>query len=251
MIKVIDSIDNPTIKMVNKLNQKKHIVTQGACFVEGKKIVEDLLKNHYPIHTIFVKQDMLQEFINQNSLGSINITAVSSRVNNKLSETITGNGIYALVNLPQPTNFDTNSNFIVLDGVQDPTNLGAIIRSALAFGFKQIILLNSVYPYLPKVIRASMGYVFGVNFYDLTFAEFENLIKQNNLKLYTATMQGKTLHTMKPQKPFGFVVGNEGNGVSDDVTRLCTDSISIPMQNNVESLNVAVSASIIMHQLAK
>ena len=140
---------------------------------------------------------------------------------------------------------------MVLDNLQDPSNLGAIIRSAMAFDFKSIIMLNGVYPYSAKVIRSSMGYVFDINIISYNNAELIDFLQKNKYNLVSADMSGIDLKEFKPKFPLAVVIGNEGNGVSSELKQLSTQIVKIPMNNGVESLNAGVSASIIMYKLGE
>ena len=121
----------------------------------------------------------------------------------------------------------------------------------LAFGFKNIVSINSVYPYIPKVIRSSMGYVFNVNFINLTIEELLNLKKIHNFKLVSANLNGVKPEQAEIEGAYGLIIGNEGNGVSKTLQSSSDITLTIPMQNNVESLNASISASILMYNLAK
>ena len=122
------------------------------------------------------------------------------------------------------------------------------MRSALACNFKQIFVINSVDEFSPKVIRASMGNQFKLNIVHINTDDFQTLFA--GAKLYTASMEGKDIFKIQNfDKNVGVVIGNEGNGVSARVKSLVKNTISIPMQNGVESLNASVSASIIMYQI--
>lgn len=254
MIKQINSIQNNTIKLVLSLQQKKHIEKHGVCFVEGEKIVYELINSKKPIKTVFVttsKVDEVSKVIKNNSL-NIEVVQINDKVAQKISNAVTNAGVFALLKISKTPTFNIKENFIVLDNLQDPTNLGAVIRTALAYNYKQIVLLNSVYAYLPKVIRASMGYVLNINVFNYSFNELESLVKDNNLPLICAHMKGENINTfVNEHKVYGIVAGNEGQGVSEQVLKLCTNYVNIPMKNSVESLNVAVSLAILMHELSK
>ncbi len=249
MVKEIVSVANPLVKLAVSLQNKKEIVAHNLTLVEGEKIVWELLQNAaVSVHSVFVvqqKSHLLSSFLPLCN----NCNLVSPTVANKMANNVTTDGVFALVHLPKQQQFAPSEPFLVLDHVQDPSNVGAIIRSALAFNFKQIVFVGGVYPYLPKIIRSSMGYVFSVCCVVTNFEEFESQLKASNATLLGATMQGKNIAEIKVKHPAGFVVGNEGNGVSEQMMNLCSEFVSIPMQNQVESLNVAISASIVMHQL--
>lgn len=252
MVKEIQSVSNPLVKLITSLSQKKNVLKHKLTFVEGEKIIHDLLEQKYPVKTVLLTNEHLELLPFLHQFNKVEIFIISKPVASKISNMVTTAGVFALVELTEQNAFLKNEKYLVLDTVQDPSNLGAIVRSALAYNYKQIILVNSVYPFLPKVIRSSMGYVFNVSFYSFTTNEFLNFAKNENLKLLGAKMDGKNIRNFSSNNQnFGFVVGNEGNGVGNEIQSICYEFVAIPMQNEVESLNVAVSASIIMHELSK
>lgn len=139
-------------------------------------------------------------------------------------------------------------NFLVLDRVQDPGNVGTLIRSALGANFKDIYLVDSA-KISTKVIRASMGAIFEENIFSLTKDEFLKFAKEHNLNLVMADMDGANIYQAMAFKNVGVVLGNEGQGVCDEIAEICKSTIKIPMNKSLESLNVAVSGSIIMFEI--
>ena len=121
----------------------------------------------------------------------------------------------------------------------------------MAFDFKSIIMVNGVYPYSAKVVRSSMSYVFDINIISYNTTQLVDFLTENNYNLICADMSGKDLKKFKSPDKMALVIGNEGNGVSDELRKLAKDVVKIPMANGVESLNAAVSASIIMYKLGE
>ena len=249
MIKEISSTQNPIIKDLMLSKTKKGALSLNACFIETEKVVKDCLNSNLEVLQILIETKKQQKFADIINKYKNKVSLVSESVSKKLSETNTPSGIYALVELPKQTEFNFKNKFLVLDSLQDPTNLGAIIRSAVAFGYTQIICINGVFPYLSKVIRSSMGYVFKISFLTVDYLDLCKLKETHGFKLISANLNGTNLNNFKPQKSFGLVIGNEGNGVSPMVQSLCDYTVTIPMQNNVESLNASISASILMYNL--
>ena len=251
MIKEITSVTNPTIKFANQLKNKKDILENNLCFVETEKVIYDLVSSGAKLSKLFIEESKLSKHAQLIKQFENNTFKITSQVASKLSETVTNAGIFALFELPNNSNFGFNEKFLIIDNLQDPSNLGAIIRSALAFGFKNIVSINSVFPYTPKVIRASMGYVFNINFTNLTINELKTLKQTHNFKLVSANLNGIKPEEANLNEVYGLIIGNEGNGVSKQLQDLSDVTLTIPMQNNVESLNASVSASILMYNLAK
>ncbi len=253
MIK-INSLQNSLIKNLVSLQQKKNIVASELCFLESKKVVlQFLISKTGNIKQIFITDkniNSLKDYETEIKNQCIEVFLITQEIAKKISTTKTNAGFFATLKLPKQAVFNNNENFLVLDGVQDPTNVGAIARSALAFGFKQIFLINSAYPYTPKMIRTSMGYVFNINFFEVSYKELQNIINAHNLNLIGADMFGEDVLQFKPsKKPIGLVLGNEGSGVSENVRKLCSGFVKINTSDLVESLNVATSGAIIMHLL--
>ena len=137
----------------------------------------------------------------------------------------------------------------MLDNIQNPDNMGAIIRTAVATNFNKIYLINCVDIYNEKVIRASMGTLFKVEFIDTNYQQIANLAKSN--KIYYADMGGESVFNIKQfEKNLGLVIGNEGNGISKEIKDITNNKLSIPMSNGVESLNASVSAGILMYHIS-
>lgn len=245
MIKQISSTQNAIIKDLMLSKTKKGALELGCCFVESEKVIRDAINGGLKVKEIFIESDKQNKF--SDLLKNNNVTLISKAISNKITETSSPSGIYALVELPKNSDFNFNKKFLVLDSLQDPSNLGSIIRSAVAFGYTQIMCVNGVFPYLSKVIRSSMGYVFNVNFMFVTEHELKTLKQTYGFKLISANLNGTNLNQFVNPKNFGLVIGNEGNGVSKSIQDLCDLTVTIPMQNNVESLNASVSASILMY----
>lgn len=243
---MITSRENNLIKYCAQIKDKKFSRKEGFCLVESYKIVKELIEKNLVTHLFFTQEkEYLFEKIN------INKDIISSSIAKYLSDTMTTDGVFALCKIPKYTP-KIHNRFLILDTIQDPTNMGAIIRSACAFGFDQIFSLNCVYPYTQKCIRCSMGQIFNVNFVE---SNYENLIKfknENNIKFVCADMNGLELSKFEhTNENIGLIIGNEGQGVSDIMRENADYFVSIPMKNGVESLNASVSASIIMYYLKK
>lgn len=251
MIKEITSVINPTVKFTISLKNKKEIIANNLCFVESEKIVFDLINNGQKLTRLFIEENKLEKYAELISKFENQTYKISEQVAKKLSDTVTNAGIFAIFEIPKKQEFDFNENFLVIDNLQDPSNLGSIIRSAMAFGFKNIISLNSVYPYIPKVIRSSMGYVFNINIINSSLEELSKQKKLKNFNLISANLNGINISELKINNVFGLIIGNEGNGIGKNLQALSDVTVTIPMQNNVESLNAAVSASILMYSLNK
>jgi tRNA G18 (ribose-2'-O)-methylase SpoU len=156
-------------------------------------------------------------------------------------------GVLAVVNKPNKDLVSPNGKCLLLDGVSDPSNVGAILRTAAAAGYNEVYMTDdSADAYSNKAVRASMTGVLRVN---VMRAPRERLLEVINVPLWIADMNGESVFTAKPNGDFCLVIGNEGNGVSRQVKDKASFTVSIPMDNGVESLNAAVSAGILMYNL--
>lgn len=249
-MEIITSKSNDIIKYANNLKTKKFCLKTGECLVESEKVVYDLIKSNKMISTLLIDSTKKERYDYITNKFTGKVVYITPALSNYLCDTVTSSGIFAFAKVPE--NRLNKGNFVVLENLQDPSNLGAIIRSARAFNYNNIIMIGGVFPYNYKVIRSSMGYVFDINIIEMTHDELADYVKSNNMLLYCADMDGFDLsNTPATSCKYGFVIGNEGNGISLQMKNMCNSVLSIPMQNNVESLNASVSASIIMYMLNK
>lgn len=228
----ITSINNQLIKDTVKLHQKKHRDKTGLFLVEGYHLYEEALKSS-DIETIFTTDD---------SITGINVISVTQQVLEKLSQT--KNPQPVLTVCKKVYKRELSDKLLILQEIQDPGNLGTLMRSALAFGFKTIVLDNTVDIYNDKVLRSTQGAVFKLNIIESNTIDF--MEKYPEYTYFGTEMFGTDLHEISTPKNIGIILGNEGSGVSQKVLENTTQNITIKMQET-ESLNVGVAGSIIMH----
>ena len=240
----ISSVNNEKIKEIMKLQQKKYRELSGQVLIEGYKIFLEAVKANAEILEILLTKKELEKHNLSAYKDKINL--ISDNVSKKLSFNQTSQNFFAVIKPREPK--VESGSFLILDKIQDPQNLGAIIRTSVACNIKKIFLLDCVDEFNDKVIRASMGNVFKVCFEKTEVENLKEICKKT--PVYCADMFGENIFNLK-QKPkvFGLILGNEGNGVRSEVKNLASKTISIPMQNNVESLNVAVSMAVIAYNL--
>ncbi len=259
---IIKSKDNKTIKYISKLIKSSKLRKEEHRFVvEGVRMCEEALKNDavidYFVYSLS-SYDKYTDIILKLTDKASSVICVEDRIFCALSDTKTPQGVLCVVKtLDKQAHFDTikkNGIILALDNIQDPTNLGTIIRSADALGVSGVVLSDGCCDvYSPKVVRGSMGAVFRIPLY-IT----------NDLPDYVASFNeygtsfacvldddADTINEVKFTVPVLSVIGNEGNGVSADVINVCSKKLYIPMHNNAESLNAAVAASIIMWEMCK
>ena len=246
---MITSKNNELIKKCSKIKDKKYSKAEDLCLVQSIKIVSQLYLKGL-VKQILVTEDKF-DLVKLYSKTKIEI--ISDSIANDLSDAVTHDGVFAICSIPnQNTGKCDFSRCLVLDKIQDPSNMGAIIRSAYAFGYTTIFSIDSVYPYTYKGIRSSMGYVFDIDFIDVDYTQFQDIKKENNISVFVADMDGEIVDgDYSFDGNLAIVIGNEGNGVSQVMLDMSDKVVSIPMQNDVESLNASVSAGILMYLLKK
>ncbi len=237
------SKDNQKIKDIKKLNDKKYRKENKLFIIETEHLIEEAYKNN-----------LLKELILLDGTKS-NIDVPTSYVDTKVMKYLT--------NLDTPSNMlglcafkeekELGNKVLVLDGIQDPGNLGTIIRSAVAFHVDTIVLgENTVDLYNSKVLRSSEGMIFNINIINKNLAEFIPNIKKQGYKIIgTKVTDGKNIKTLEKNNKICIIMGNEGNGVNENILDLCDEYVYIDMNKTCESLNVSIATSIILYELDK
>ena len=238
---IIESLDNNRIKNIRKLNEKKYRDEEKLFIVEGEHLVLEAYKTGYLKEVVLCERDIDLD---------IEKIYVSKNVMNSLSSLPSKVDIIGICKIVD-NELDLSSNILILDNIQDPGNLGAIIRSAVAFNLKNIILSNdSVDLYNTKVLRSSQGMNFHLNIVREELTSIIPKLKDNNYIIYgTNVIEGIDVKSVSRDKKYAIIMGNEGNGISKKVNELVDKNIYININKNCESLNVAVSASIILYEL--
>lgn len=250
--KTITSQENETIKKIGKLKNAKHRKSFGLFVAEGERSVRDSLSADTPLETIV----MTETFYEKNKEAYVNFPCIvtTEKIFSALCDTKTPQGILSVMRLPEERDTFSGSRYIYCDGIQDPGNAGTIIRSADAFGFDGVIFSkNSVDAFSPKVIRSSMGSIFHISVY--TDKETDFLIeKQKEGFFLSATALHKksvALSSATRKERQIYIIGNEGNGVTDGVLSLSDELVHIPMKGKAESLNAGIAASILMYEVSR
>lgn len=261
MTSLITSIHNPIIQHVKSLHQKNKRDKLNQLFIEGYRIVKDAFERNAVFEFVVTKDTTnnndVEELLSIAENRGIKIHNTTEKVFNELSDTKTPQGILAVIHKPQydlHTLFQTdNAFFILLENLQDPGNMGTIIRTADAAGVTGVIVSKgSVDIYNPKVLRATMGSIFhlpivGVDEIEVMIARLKN----NNFNVYAAHLEGNSnCFEVDMTHKTAIVIGNEANGISDKVAKQC-QLIKIPMLGKAESLNASVSAAIITYEYVR
>jgi TrmH family RNA methyltransferase len=233
---MIESLGNLKVKYAAKLKQKKYRSETNQFLVEGEHLVDEAIKSGL-VDYIFTTEEKVYE--------GVSSLKVSERVFKKLSDLNNSRGFIAVSN--KKSNQNLSANILLLDGVQDPGNLGTLIRSAAAFGFKTIISENSVDYYNEKVIRGSQGAIFYTSLMEENIEEF--IVNHQEYEYYgTNVLKGTNLKEVNFKKnKIAIILGNEGSGVRKEIQNLVNTNINIPMLET-ESLNVGIAGGILMYE---
>ncbi|MDH4330025.1 MAG: RNA methyltransferase [Candidatus Moranbacteria bacterium] len=250
----IKSSDNEKIKTLRKLRSKKYRNKLGLFCVENWTIIFDALKDGNQFESIFVTEEFLKN--NEDKMGFIfknsNVDeyfVISEKVNESFSSLETAPGICVVFRKTERP-VELNKKIIYLNAISDPGNLGTIFRSALAFGFENIVLdENCVDAFSPKTIQASKGSIFNLNIsFDKNFEILSDAKKMMKI-ISTDVEKGKNLKDFSSKEIFCLVLGNETRGVDEEIKKMCDEFLNIKIDSRMESLNVAASASIIFYEL--
>ena len=243
---ILTSKNNPLIKETAALKDKKARKQQGMFLVEGRKMAAECQNSDFEIDRIFVSESYAGEL----PFSGVETVRVSDEVFRFLSDEKTPQGILCRVKIPNRALTPPAGKCLLLDGVADPGNVGTIIRTANAAGYEEIYLTEECAdPYSPKSVRASMSGVFFTKIYRANRLEILSVLADT--PIIVADMGGVNVFSFAPPQRFALAIGNEANGISDEVAKAAAHTVKIPMQATQESLNAAISAGIIMYVLSK
>ena len=238
----ITSLTNAKVKQWSKYKEKKHRDKDHKFLIEGEHLIEEAHKANL-IECILIEQGK------ENMFPAYETYEVTRDILKKLSDSVSGTYIMAVCHMPNISSIDFGNKVIVLDDVQDPGNVGTIIRTAFSFGYTSIVLSNhSVDVFNEKVIRSTQGALFHMPIIRGDIMELLQELKQQGITLYATSLHEATPLQQTPKKtPCALIFGNEGNGVSKDVIDYSDHKVFIEMKT-FDSLNVAVAAGICMYE---
>ena len=257
---VITSKDNDFVQHVKKLKEKKYREEYGEFIVEGIKMIEEAILENATIKTIVVCEDCKAQGGIPNDLlyeiAKYNCIYVNEKVFNAMTDVSNPQGILAIIDKSNNKETEINFNeelFLILDNIQDPGNMGTILRTADSINLKQILVSKGTSdPYNPKVVRSTMGAIFRVK-----VIECESLpktikeLKKHKIKIYATDLKtDKSIYDVDYKKA-AVVIGNEANGVTEEVLDLADTRIKIPMKGKTESLNAAVATGVILYEAVR
>ena len=226
------------IKFIKSLSLKKKRIKEQLFIAEGEKVVSELLRSDFEIKNIYATKEW--------EVSNDNITQISNAELQKISNLKSPNKVLAVVQFKNHKIIKHDGITLVLDDINDPGNLGTIIRMCDWFGVKQIICSkNTVDIFNPKVVQSAMGSAFRVK---VNYTDLVNYLSDITTPIYGGFMDGKNLKEVKIPKSAHLVMGNEANGISAEINKLITDKVAIKnIGKSAESLNVAVATSILLH----
>ena len=257
-MKVITSKDNETIKGIKKLKDKKYRDESNSYIIEGIKMVEEAINENAEIKQIIICEDCLQEELDKKLLYEIakyDCMYVNLKVFEYITTVVNPQGIMAVIgknNNLSEINYNEDI-IIILDGIQDPGNLGTILRTADSVNLKQIVVTKETADvYNPKVVRSTMGAIFRINVIESDdILKTIKEIKKNKFKVL-ATSLGATESIYDVDfKKKAIVIGNEANGVSKQVLDVADNKVIIPMLGKAESLNASVATGVILYEYVR
>ena len=227
---------------IKNLKDKKYRAEQSLFIVEGDKFCHDVVQNGFEIVYTITTDEKLNNLPN--------VCIVSKKMFESLSSTKTPQTIICVCKIKE-YGIASIGNSLILDNLQDPGNVGTLIRSAMAFGFNDVYLVGGVDPYSEKVVRSSAGTILKAHVHLVDYGGLKSDLSKIADCVLVADMQGTNINKIKlPKGKVAVIVGNEGNGVSTQMIELATAKVSIPMMPGVESLNAGVAGSIVMQKLA-
>ncbi|PHR69697.1 MAG: RNA methyltransferase [Lutibacter sp.] len=231
------------LKLITSLRQKKYRNNHKLFFVEGIKGVKEFLTSDFKVHSIFCTDDF------SHTLSSEEVELISDAELQKISLLKNPNQVLGVFEIPSEKEIETSGLTVVLDAINDPGNLGTIIRLCDWFGVTQIVCsADTVDCYNPKVVQASMGSLTRIS---VKYIDLKEYLESVNKPIYAAVMDGKNLYESKLKKDAILIMGNEANGISKEILEFITDTLTIPQFGELqeaESLNVATATAILLSE---
>ncbi|MFA1821240.1 TrmH family RNA methyltransferase [Virgibacillus oceani] len=243
---MITSVRNEKVKAWKKLHKRKDRMKTNTFLIEGFHLLEEAMNSNWVIREVIVQHDViLPDRINQ-----LPTAEVSEHVFNGISQTKTPQGIAAVVEMKE-TQAMEGKFVLLIDAVQDPGNLGTIIRTADAFGVAGVILgMDTVDVYNEKVIRATQGSLFHIPIRQNDLKEEITKLQHNDVKVWATALKGAMqFNNLEVPEKTALLIGNEGAGVKEELLEAADEIVNIPISGKAESLNVSVATGILMYYI--
>ena len=237
---------NRHIKLLNQINQKKNRLELGLFAAEGIKSVRELIEGGMVLKYLFATSEY------ENNFHSEALVTVDAATLKKLSNLKTPSGVLGVFEIPQKPSLMRSGLTLVLDEINDPGNLGTIIRLCDWFGVDQLVCSNNTVDcYNPKVVQASMGSLARVS---IVYCDLEDFLKNDRRTVYGTFLKGNSIYQCDLKPDMILIMGNEANGISSGIEKLVTDRITIPgfgKEHKTESLNVATATAVILSEFCR
>lgn len=256
----IESEDNNKIKLIRKLRSKKFRDSIGKFTIEGINLVSEAIRHQISLDFLIISESTIKdnnkEIIDLLDRANCEIFTLEERAFERLAEAEHGVQVIGIISknvfnesLYPPLLKD--DNILILDRLQDPGNMGTVLRTAYAAGYKRVyILKGSADIYSPKVLRASVGAIFNINI--LLIDDVKTLLELDEIKsrniVVTVPSGGIPYYKTEISKRIALVIGNEGKGISNELINISDTRVSIPMNEGIESLNAGIAAAILMYE---
>lgn len=245
-------VSKAQVKFIRSLHYKKYRKQQNLFIAEGPKVVNELLHSNLKIHSVYGTSFGLSGFKERSVEAPL--YEISEANLKKISLFKTPNEVLALAEMPYPTSYSQlyqEDLLLALDRIQEPGNLGTIIRTADWFGIKGIFCSEDIVdPYNPKVVQSAMGSLFRMQVITGSLNEMLKEASQSHF-IYPSTLNGKNLHRYQPEFPAIIVIGNESQGIQSSIIANAHQALSIPKFGLAESLNASISAAIFLNHFKK
>ena len=272
---LINSKFNEKVKFIKSLNDKKYRIKNNAFYLEGIKVTKEILNLKKAIDIEFIAYsseilsktksgiNLLNNLKNDKELEKIIKYDFSENVFKYMVDTVSPQGVLSVIKIKEKNidnlinnAYNNNQNILILDKIQDAGNIGTIIRTANAFNLSNIICIEgTVDVYSQKVLRSTMGTILKSNIVYVSEKEIFDLkqkLNEKNVKIVSTSLKAKSyIDELDYTQKYAFVLGNEANGVSDNILNISDKKIKIKMDDDVESLNVSVAAGIILYNQYK
>lgn len=258
MIKRIESSDNSRLRVVRKLQQKKYRDSERKFIIEGINLVSEAVSKGIHVDTLLVADGFeADDIIEKCDAAGSEVCIVNRAVYEKIADSMNGSGVIAVVDKPDysldyvMSIIEESDNVVVLDRLQDPGNIGTIIRTSVAAGYKAVFAVKGTADVFSlKVLRATAGMIFDMPV--IYFNDSEEMLrvvkKLGKRTCVTVPIGGLPYYEIDMSQGIALVIGNEGNGISDEIIAKADELVTIPMAGDIESLNAAVSAGILMYE---
>ena len=257
-MKIIRSKDNPSYKEAVKLLRRKYRDQTGMFLIEGPRPVMDAIRSGESLQTVFLSEESLEKGLSAAEelerlcmKNGCRCVLLAEELFRQISDTEHSQGVLAVACKPEHRKIEIGSSVIILDRLQDPGNIGTIIRTAEAAGFGTLIAIKGTGDiYAPKTVRAAAGSLLRVNVFEgLESDEAIRLCREQGIRIVASDLEGSVEYTAADLTgDMALVIGNEGSGVSDEIRQAADSKVRIPMEGTIESLNAAVAAGLLMYE---